>query len=648
MRPIVQLLLLAVLFAVVVLVAGCAGEQAQAEAGNDDATAVRQWYQSELRLLDSAVIKLQAAAAEQPAIVGNVQSAFRGARMAYKRVEFLAEFCNPVTAKNINGPALDRMEEDNPDRVFPPQGFQVIEEMIFPTVDTSVVADLREELTVLRANIRRLQHFAEANRITDAQIFEAMRLQVVRVITVGISGFDSPVALGSLPEAAESLRGIHQVLQLYAPLLQQKAPHSLNKLEELFGGAVAQLEGNITFDDFDRLGFIVGYANPISATITDVRDSLGISPAITRSAYRFTARTVFDVDAFDPMFFAPAQTARHTNAQVELGKTLFFDPVLSGNGKRSCGSCHQPELAFSDGAAKSVAFDLKGHAARNAPTVINAGLQPAQFFDVRTIYLEDQAADVVGNKTEMHGSLEDAVQLLRRSPGYRQMFDAAFAINGSNGSSEDSVITSINLRTAIAAFIRSLTSLNAPFDRYMRGDVAALNPEEKDGFNLFMGKAKCGTCHFMPLFNGTVPPRFSEIESEVLGIPKQYPDDKLTLDTDVGRFGSNRLKIHVNSFKTSTVRNAALTAPYMHNGGIATLEQVVDFYNRGGGAGLGLDVPNQTLPTDSLNLTPAEQRAIIAFMRALTDTSSLPKRPTQLPRINDAGAFAERVVGGTY
>jgi cytochrome c peroxidase len=143
-----------------------------------------------------------------------------------------------------------------------------------------------------------------------------------------------------------------------------------------------------------------------------------------------------------------------------------------------------------------------------------------------------------------------------------------------------------------------------------------------------MGKALCATCHFPPTFNGVVPPRYLETESEVLGVPTRFPalpGTALSLDPDPGRHHVHYAPIFRNAFKTPTVRNAELTAPYLHNGGMETLEDVMDFYNAGGGAGLGLDVPNQTLPSDSLGLTRREMDDVIAFMKALTDTTGYGK-----------------------
>ena len=130
-----------------------------------------------------------------------------------------------------------------------------------------------------------------------------------------------------------------------------------------------------------------------------------------------------------------------------------------------------------------------------------------------------------------------------------------------------------------------------------------------------MGKAKCATCHYMPLFNGSFPPRYMQIESEVIGVP-QSPNSHI-IDKDMGRYDIIPLPAFKHSFKTVTIRNAARTAPYMHNGVFTTLNQVVDFYNKGGGAGLGLKIDNQTLSADKLNLSGKECDEIVAFIKSL-------------------------------
>ena len=290
-------------------------------------------------------------------------------------------------------------------------------------------------------------------------------------------------------------------------------------------------------------------------------------------------------------------------------KNSFPIPILSGTGKRSCRSCHQPELAFTDGLVKNTIIDQKVLLERNTPTLINAALQPALFYDLRVNSLEDQSLTVVQSSREMHGSMILSVQRLWKDKIYRQQFLDAFPYEDKNS------IDTFEVMNAIGSYIRSLVFLNSRFDEYMRGNHSAMNRDEINGFNLFMGKAKCATCHFMPLFSGAFPPRFIKMEMEVIGVPGKRGENKI--DPDEGRYGIVKVESQRHAFKIPTVRNASLTAPYMHNGVFSTLDQVIGFYNKGGGAGLGIHLGNQTLPTDTLGLTTKETGDIIAFIKTL-------------------------------
>jgi cytochrome c peroxidase len=214
----------------------------------------------------------------------------------------------------------------------------------------------------------------------------------------------------------------------------------------------------------------------------------------------------------------------------------------------------------------------------------------------------------------MHGSAAMVADKILQIDKYKEMYKDSYPM----AKDEDAVK---NICNAIACYERNLIALNSRFDKHMNA-VPSLKKNEINGFNLFMGKAKCGSCHFMPLFSGATPPRYYYIESEVLGVPSSTEKSKEQLDTDSGRYLITKSVLHLFSFKTPTLRNIALTAPYMHNGVFNTLEEVVDFYNNGGGQGLGIAPLNQTLPFEKLNLSKKEKKDIISFMKTLTDTTS--------------------------
>jgi cytochrome c peroxidase len=223
---------------------------------------------------------------------------------------------------------------------------------------------------------------------------------------------------------------------------------------------------------------------------------------------------------------------------------------------------------------------------------------------------------VLNNADEMHGSAQKAAEKIIVGKEYLAMYSKAYP-NANKGDAAQ------NICNAIACYERTLIALNSKFDKHMRGGKPILNQNEISGFNLFMGKAKCGTCHFMPLFSGAKPPRYYYIETEVIAAPDKNNKTKSKLDEDEGRFTVTGLPLHKYAFKTSTLRNIALTAPYMHNGVFNTLNEVIDFYNNAGGKGLQIAPKNQTLPFEKLNLSKPDKENIISFLKTLTDTNQV-------------------------
>lgn len=567
-----------------------------------------------------------------PATVEHAQEAFFRARASWKRIEFLAGYVDRFTTEKVNGAALVRVNESDLQRsLIYPEGFQVIEEALFSdeaVLEKDALIKLVERLAY---RARKMSQFAATVPMEDRYVFEAMREGVLRVPLLGLTGFDSPVALNSIPEAVASLEGLGDGFGLYLPQLEKVAPSVSRRITTLFTEAVAYLKENNNFDTFDRLAFIRQYANPLYAELLTAHYALGYPTYSQVSHYnrplRYDSDNIFNADALNPFFYSPDPRDSHNEPQANLGRLLFFDPALSHNRLRSCASCHSPELAFTDGLKTSLDISAENPLGRNAPSLVNVAFQSKYFWDGRTEHLEHQIEDVLLNHSEMRATFEAIITKLRRSSEYRKMFAEAFA------GTSDTAITKFAVTRALATYMRTLTAMNSPFDRYARGETQVIDPTVKRGFNLFMGKAKCGTCHFAPLFNGTVPPAFVETETEVLGVPATPDTLHPVLDSDPGRYSRFLDDVYRRSFKTVTVRNVELTAPYMHNGVFNTLEEVVDFYNRGGGEGLGLNVPNQTLPPDPLNLTATEKADLVAFMKSLTDTAATTTRPNTLPFI---------------
>ncbi|KAF2509203.1 cytochrome-c peroxidase [Flavobacterium zhairuonense] len=561
---------------------------------------VNELFQKDITSLIEKVAKLKYSV-EEDSTEAQIQRQFLEAHQNYKKVELLSEYYSPSVSKAINGPAIPEFEENDKVTVSP-EGFQVIEELVFPKYSKANKQELIQELGVLEANLTRLEKVSSSNELTDAHVFDAMRLEVYRIITLGITGFDSPVVLNSLPEALVSLETIEKYYRVY---LQNQSVSNSKQVLQTFEKGKKYLKANTNFNAFDRAYFIKEILNPLSKGLFKTQSELGISLMKEQRGLKVTAQTLFDKDAFDPEAFSGFPDYKTTPEKIALGKKLFNDPILSGNNTRSCASCHHTEKAFTDGLERAVSLDGKSMIQRNTPTLSNIAFQRVFFADSRVSYLEDQAIAVIKNENEMHGSLQKSALAIQKNAEYVKSFKKAFP---------KGEINEFAIKNALASYIRSLSQYDSKFDRFMQNKTT-FTANEKAGFNLFAGKAKCATCHFIPLTNGTVPPNFDRSESEILGVPNK--DKKL--DGDLGKFVITQAAIHKNSFKTPTIRNIELTAPYMHNGVYKTLEEVIDFYNEGGGLGKGFDVPNQTLPEDKLNLSDQEKKQLIAFMKTLTD-----------------------------
>ncbi|RMH00366.1 MAG: hypothetical protein D6706_04010 [Chloroflexi bacterium] len=293
-----------------------------------------------------------------------------------------------------------------------------------------------------------------------------------------------------------------------------------------------------------------------------------------------------------------------TPEKVALGRLLFFDPVLSENNEMACATCHQPDLGFSDGKPRATGLDGV-ELARNTPTLWNVGYAKNLFWDGRISSLEEQAAVPLTHPQEMSTQDTEAlVAELKAIPEYVALFDAAF------GGGEEA-ITLENITRALAAFERTLITNNSPFDRYAAGDFNALTPQQRRGLAIFRsGATRCFECH--------TAPTFASDTFRVIGVPDDDPGRAAVAED--GTFGA---------FKVPTLRNIALTAPYMHDGSMATLEEVIDFYAKGGGRAHGVE--NVDVFVSGFELTDQEKADLIAFLYALTDESNLPEIPTSVP-----------------
>ena len=278
-----------------------------------------------------------------------------------------------------------------------------------------------------------------------------------------------------------------------------------------------------------------------------------------------------------------------TSEKVKLGRKLFGDKILSRNRKLACKGCHQPKKAFTDGRAKAVGvYGRQGN--RSVPTLVNRAYGRAFFWDGRTSTLEEQVIKPIESESEMDMTVPEVVERLKHKRRYRKMFRQAFGreINGQD------------LARALASYVRTIYSGDSPFDRYIYGDRNALSDEARRGLRIFRGKGNCTACH--------VGPTLSDEEFHNTGVA--WRNSKFL---DDGRYTVTKLEKDRGKFKTPTLREIARTAPYMHDGSLTALKDVVDFYSDG-----GRENPYRDEEIRSLQLTAREKRGLLAFLKSLT------------------------------
>lgn len=542
-----------------------------------------------------------------------LQQSLKNTRNSFKEIEFYVAYHYPeFTKTHLNAAPLFHIEAAGTSAyTLPPEGLQVLDEMIFSDEALEKKDDIKTIADFLYNSYASFYLSTVKNGLSKGNNKTLpLRIELIRIYSLGVTGFDTPGSLNVSDETVHAFSGMQKYLHddLYFK------NYNIQKADAILTDGINYLTKNTDFETFDRIEFYKKYIQPLY-------EEFGSWDGRTDDLKEFSGWNVgnknfFSSDFLNPYFYTLLKKDEDNGDLRKLGKEIFYDQNVSNNGKMSCATCHLPENAFTDLKAKSPSNVEGKTVLRNSPSLYNAVFAKRFFYDLRAFYLEQQAEHVIYNKDEFNTSYESIIKKLKTKPEYRKAFKAAFK----NGE-----INKENFSKALSSYVASLYSYESDFDRFMRNEKE-ISSDAKKGFNLFMGKANCATCHFAPNFSGLVPPFFNENESEVLGITaKPISQKPLELDADHGRINSPVRKenswIYEKSFKTVTVRNAALTKPYFHNGAFNTLEEVMDFYNEGGGEGLGLKVKNQTLASDKLNLSQTEIKQIIAFLNSLTDVS---------------------------
>ena len=548
--------------------------------------------------------------------VSNLKEQLATARHSFKRIEFYTAFkYAEFIESHINGAPLHKVSYvKNRSEIKPPEGLQILDELIYSEDVHKEAINIASLTKKLYFSSLRLHKNVQQQHPTHSELITALRIELIRIFTLGVSGFDTPGSLNGISETKVVLDNMSLHLNKIDKQSHHKSiTHSLSILNR---GATYFNETN--FENFDRLGFLKEIIDPLYKTLGEFPlDDESYSYILKSLPLNLNTTSLFDDTLLDPYFYTDLTEKEDSELLTSLGKSLFYDTKLSTTNTVSCASCHNPKLAFTDGLPKPISFKNGDTLQRNTPTLLNAVYANRFFYDLRAFNLEQQAEHVIFNENEFNSSYTAILNSLSKNEAYTSKFKNTFG---------DTLISRERVLKALASYTSSLRSFNSSFDRYIKGESQTIPESVANGFNLFMGKANCATCHFAPTFAGLVPPYYKDSESEVLGVLKNPRTIHKELDDDKGRITNGihteSAWMYVNAFKTTTVRNIEVTAPYFHNGAYKTLEEVIDFYNNGGGNGVGLNVTNQTLSEDSLNLSEAEKQDLIAFLKSLTDTAS--------------------------
>ena len=568
-------------------------------------------------------------------------------RMEMKSMDFWFRYLEPVAYKKVNGPLPVEWETEVFEKFEKPykrEGAGLTLSALY--LDEK---DLKKDSLVhlVQSSITACETYG-ADSITSQlntyhHFFLCNRLFLLNLAAVYTTGFECPDTTRIVPELLKMLEITGETYAIFNNDFPDKQLSA--EYLALYKKTISFVQAQpLTFSNFDHFTFIKEFVNPLFA----------LNQHFIKQ-YRVFSKSFVDytLDKKNTSLFNKAlyngQNPKGIFLRVDdsvalaeidhLGKLLYYDPILSENNLRSCNSCHKATQYFTDTLhTTALQFNRKDHLARNAPSLINAKFNHLVMLDGKHISLQDQVNDVMTNPLEM-GSLDKG--MLKKILSCKEYKDAFTRLLQYTPQEEE--ITLEHIVSAITFYYSKFSSYYSPFDEAMEGSKK-LDGSAWQGFNLFMSKAQCATCHFVPHFNGIKPPYVST-EFEVLGVPadKNYKQ----LSADKGRYNINSSKETLHAIRTGSIRNARYTKPYMHNGVFSTLEEVIDFYDAGGGAGHGLVVPNQTLSSDSLHLSATEKASLLSFISSLTEKIEFERPPNTLP-VSSIPALNKRKVGGAY
>lgn len=579
--------------------------------------------------------------------IEEIKSKILSVRTKFKGLDFWFRYLDPLAHKKMNGPLPVEWETE----VFEKHEKPYKREGAGYTLALQYLEEENlDKNTLLNLVIQSLQATKayQADSITNElqkhhHFYLCNRLYLLNLATIYTSGFDCPEKENIIPELMAMMNDVNEI---YTSFNQGFPNYNLNtNYLNLYNQAI-QFVANQPKDylQFDHYSFIRNFVNPLFAINQQLLTNYKVySKSFVDYSLNKQATSIFSKGLYNGQnskgIFLRVNDEKILAEIDKLGKILFYDPILSGNNERSCASCHKPTQFFTDTVATtSLQYNFNGFLERNTPTLINATYNHLITLDGKHVNLQSQNKGVITSTKEMAANEAEVLQKVLSCNEYKTAFTELL-----KQTPTEKEITIEHLVSAITFYYSKFSKYNSPFDDAMNLQANA-SEIVQHGFNTFMGKAECATCHFAPQFNGVKPPYVGS-EFEVIGVPK---DIKYTgISEDKGRYNINPATETLNAFRTGTIRNAEKTKPYMHNGVFNTMEQVIDFYNTGGGVGNGLKINNQTLSSDSLYLSANEKINLIAFINSLTEQIPFENAPKKLPKSNNK-ILNKRKIGGTY
>lgn len=568
-------------------------------------------------------------------------------RLALKSIDFWLRYLEPISYKQINGPLPVEWETEVFEKFEKPykrEGAGLTLAAIYLDEDTVKSEVL---LNLIHSSLSATEVFTRdsvAGQLKDYHHFYLCnRLFLLNLAAIYTTGFECPDPKNVIPELRSMLADVHKTYIAYNKGFTNTTLSS--QYLEIYLNAINFVNKQSNdFEEFDHYTFIKDFINPLFTKNQQlIKEYNVVSKSYIDYSLNKNSTSIFSKNLYNGQNTKGIFLRVYDNkvlAEIEkIGKLLFYDPILSGNNQRSCASCHKPTQYFTDTLTNtSLQFDEKSFLPRNSPSLINAPYNHLILLDGKHISLQNQTKDVITNPIELGSNEQDVLKKVLSCKEYKDAFKSFLKYTPT-----EKEVTIEHLSSAITLYYGKFSKYYSPFDMAMN-NKERLNDNAKKGFNVFMSKAQCATCHFAPQFNGVKPPYVGS-EFEVLGVPT---DTNFTsLSPDKGRFNINAAKETANAFRTGTIRNAAKTAPYMHNGVFRTLEQVIDFYDLGGGNGKGLKVNNQTLSSDSLHLTKDDKTNLIAFINSLTENIEFENVPEKIPMSKNK-KLNDRKVSGKY